>query len=120
VRKVVLGGWRSPENPGNGEVPRTLAGTTELFRFTNSRWVYNSSYVSLRNVTLGYNFKTPDSKYLKAVRLYASIQEALMLTKYPGLNPEVSTSGVNPLSLGIDQTAYPVPRTFTFGLNVNF
>src|SRR5574344_1977980 len=33
VRKCVADRWRSEENPGNGEIPRTLAGTTELFRF---------------------------------------------------------------------------------------
>ncbi len=119
VRKVVMDGWRSPENPGNGEVPRTLTGTTALFRFTNSRWVYSSTYASLRNVTLGHTVKI-QRPYLRDIRLYVSVQEALMLTRYPGLNPEVSISGANPLQLGVDQTAYPVPRTFTFGLNVNF
>ncbi|MEH6307958.1 TonB-dependent receptor [Olivibacter sp. CPCC 100613] len=120
VRKDMLNGWRSPENPGNGEVPRTLAGTTELFRFTNSRWVYDATYVSLRNVTLGRNFEFNDNKYIKNIRAYLSIQEALMLTKYPGMNPEVSVNAENPLRLGIDQTSYPVPRTFTFGINVGF
>lgn len=119
VRKVVMDGWRSPEDPGNGEVPRTLTGTTALFRFTNSRWVYNSTYASLRNITLGHTLKF-QRPYLRDVRLYVSVQEALMLTKYPGLNPEVSISGADPLRLSVDQTAYPVPRTFTFGLNVNF
>lgn len=119
VRKEMINGWRSPENPGNGEVPRTLTGTTALFRFTNSRWVYSSTYASLRNITLGHTLKL-QKPYLRDVRLYVSVQEALMLTKYPGLNPEVSASGENPLRLGVDQTAYPVPRTFTFGLNVNF
>ena len=31
VRKYVQDRWRSPENPGNGIVPRTKSGTTELF-----------------------------------------------------------------------------------------
>jgi len=130
MRKEMLNAWRSPENPGNGEVPRTLAGTTALFRFTNSRWVYSSTYVSLRNISLGRNFSINNNKYLKNIRAYLSIQEALMLTKYPGLNPEVSTrgatnaeaneTGTDPLRFGVDQTAYPVPRTFTFGINVGF
>lgn len=121
VRKEMLNGWRSPEDPGNGAVPRTLSGTTELFRFTNSRWVYDATYVSLRNITLGRSFEIANSNYLKNVRVYASIQEALMLTKYPGMNPEVANNeGGDPLRLGVDQTTYPIPRTFTFGVNVGF
>src|SRR5690606_18466315 len=53
MRKEMLEGWRSEDNPGNGSVPRTLTGTTELFRYTNSRWVRNSSYLSLRNISVG-------------------------------------------------------------------
>lgn len=121
MRKEMLHAWRSPENPGNGEVPRTLSGTTALFRFNNSRWVYNSSYLSLRNITLGYTLPLRSSPFLKTIRIYGSIQEALMLTKYPGLNPEVANNeGQDPLRLGVDQTTYPVPRTFSFGLNVGF
>ncbi|QNL50478.1 TonB-dependent receptor [Olivibacter sp. SDN3] len=121
VRKEMLNGWRSLEDPGNGEVPRTLSGTTELYRFTNSRWVYDASYVSLRNITLGRSFEITNSNYLKNIRVYASIQEALMLTKYPGMNPEVANNeGDDPLRLGVDQTTYPIPRTFTFGVNVGF
>jgi len=119
MRPQMMNVWRSPENPGDGEVPRTLTGTTALFRFTNSRWVFSSTYASLRNVTLGHTLDI-QKPYLRDIRLYVSVQEALMLTKYPGMNPEVSVNANDPLRLGVDQTAYPVPRTFTFGLNVNF
>ena len=119
MRKEMLNMWRSEDNPGNGQVPRTLTGTTELYRFNNSRWVYDSDYLSLKNITLGKQF-TFNSEYVKSLRVYGSVQEVFMWTKYPYSNPEVSTSGSNPLYLGIDQTAYPVPRTFTVGLNVGF
>lgn len=119
MRKEMLNMWRSEDNPGNGQVPRTLTGTTELYRFNNSRWVYDADYLSLKNITLGKQF-TIQSDYIKSIRLYASVQEAFMWTKYPYANPEVSTSGSNPLALGIDQTAYPIPRTFTFGFNIGF
>ena len=52
--KKVANRWRSPENPGDGQVPRTKAGTTELFRFNNSSWVYDASYLTIKNITLGY------------------------------------------------------------------
>jgi hypothetical protein len=49
--------------------------------------------------------------------LYASVQQAFVFSKYEGSNPEVNTGGSNPLEQGLDQGAYPVPRTFTLGVN---
>ena len=119
MRKEMLQMWRSEEDPGNGQVPRTLTGTTELYRFNNSRWVFDADYLNLKNITIGKTFEFK-SDYIRSLRVYGSVQEAFLWTKYPYANPEVSTSGINPLSLGIDQTAYPIPRTYTIGLNVGF
>ena len=53
--------------------------------------------------------------------LYSNVQNALLFTKYPGTNPEVNTrnseSGINP---GVDENAYPVPRTISMGVNIRF
>ena len=53
VHKGVANRWRSVDNPGDGQVPRTRTGTTELFRYTNSRWVSNGSYLRVKNLTVG-------------------------------------------------------------------
>ena len=117
VQKEVANRWRSPENPGNGQIPRTLAGTTELFRYNNSRWVSDGTHLALKNVTIGYTFSPKN--YIKKARVYVSGQQLAILTKYTGGNPEVS-SGLNWNGLGVDNTAYPVPRTFTVGCNITF
>jgi iron complex outermembrane receptor protein len=46
------------------------------------------------------------------LRLYGNIQNAFVITKYTGLDPEVNG--------GIDNQIYPRPRTFVFGLNLDF
>ncbi len=120
VTRAVGGRWKSEQDPGDGIHPRTLAGTTGLFRNANSLWVTDGSYLTLKNISLGYTMRPENLKALKNVRVYASIQQALVLTKYKGSNPEVNTGGENPLSQGLDQGAYPVPRTFTLGLNLGF
>ena len=119
MRKCVADRWRSEENPGNGEIPRTLAGTTELFRFNNTRWVFKNNYMTLKNLTIGYTVPVPANKYVKGLRIYASGQNLFTVGSYPGMNPEVnnSTSG---LFQGVDITSYPVSRIYTVGLNVNF
>lgn len=120
VRKEVAERWRSDENPGNGNIPRTRAGTTELFRYTNSRWVFDGSYLMVKNLTLGYTVPLKSNAYIKGLRVYASGQNLLTWTGYPGMNPEVSKNGSDGLRQGIDHTSYPVARVFTLGLNVKF
>src|SRR5690606_9161936 len=119
VSRDALHRWRSPQNPGNGLWPSTLAGTTGLFRNSNTLWVTDGSYLAIKNVTLGYRFPTSNwTSKVKNLRLYVGVQNAFVFTSYKGFNPEVSTGGDNPLSQGLDQGAYPVPRVVTFGLNM--
>lgn len=119
VRKEVANRWRSEENPGNGIIPSTRAGTTPLARAINSRYVVNGSFLTVKNITLGYSLPFK-SGYIKALRLYGSVQQALVITGYKGMNPETSISGLTATQLGVDKTAYPVPRTFSFGINSRF
>lgn len=120
VRRIVADRWRSEENPGNGQVPRTRAGTTELFRYTNSRWVFDGSYLRVKNLTIGYTVPLKKNPYIKGLRVYASGQNLLTWTAYPGMNPEISGRGASGLYQGVDNTAYPVARTFSLGVNVKF
>lgn len=120
VLKDVANRWRSLENPGNGQVPRTRTGTTELFRYNNSRWVSNGSYLRVKNLTIGYTVPIKKNPYVKGLRVYASGQNLLTWTGYKGMNPEVSSRGASGLYQGVDITAYPVARTFSLGVNVKF
>ena len=119
VRKEVAERWRSEDNPGNGNIPRTRTGTTELFRYTNSRWVFKNNYITLKNITLGYTIPVKSNPYIKGIRVYGSAQNLFTVGSYPGMNPEVNknTSG---LYQGVDHTTYPVARIYTIGLNVKF
>ncbi|MCZ4694739.1 TonB-dependent receptor [Ancylomarina euxinus] len=75
----------------------------------------DASFFRIDNITLGYNF----TKLLKPLlgfdfnaRAFATVQNAIVITDYSGLDPEVNG--------GIDNDVYPRPRTFLFGLNVKF
>ena len=120
VLKGVANRWRSVDNPGDGQVPRTRTGTTELFRYNNSRWVSNGSYLRVKNLTIGYTVPIKKNPYIKGLRVYASGQNLLTWTGYKGMNPEVSSRGASGLYQGVDITAYPVARTFSLGVNVKF
>ncbi|WP_245189582.1 SusC/RagA family TonB-linked outer membrane protein [Lunatimonas salinarum] len=119
VEKYMADRWRSPENPGNGIIGRSLSGTTEFPRNVQDRLALDASHLTVKNFTIGYTF-SEFSKHIKSARVFTSIQQALVLTRYKGANPESSWQGLNGLQEGVDISPYPVPRTFALGLNFNF
>jgi TonB-linked SusC/RagA family outer membrane protein len=120
--------FKSPEDPGDGifGIANGDGNITGVERdWNNSNFVWDASYLTVRNITIGYSFKNI-GKSIKSARIYASGQNMWVFTPYwGGSNPEVSMQdngggdGGN-LSPGVDLSAYPVPRTITFGANINF
>jgi TonB-linked SusC/RagA family outer membrane protein len=125
VQKDVANRWMSPSDPGAGRYGTTKAGTTSYERDNfSSRFLYDGSYLAIKNLTLGYTVPLRNTKTFHSLRFYTSIQQLYTFTNYPGANPEVSAAlngtAATVLSLGNDYTSYPVPRTYTFGINANF
>ncbi|WP_316795032.1 TonB-dependent receptor [Pedobacter agri] len=124
VLRDVKGRWRSESNPGEGKYGKTSGSTSDERSQFSTRFIQDGSYLAIKNITLGYLIPTEKLKAIKSIRLYTSVQQAFVFTGYDGINPEIGTNfdGNPPGSLqqGLDFAAYPVPRTFTFGLNVNF
>lgn len=119
VQKHWLDFWRSEENPGSGAQPRVTGAANNFFRYANSRFVEDGSYLAIKNITLGYEIPAFKNIFSRA-RVYLTCQQAAVFTKYKGMNPEASINGLNGLREGVDAGAYPVPRTFAIGLDVNF
>ncbi|NIJ54467.1 TonB-dependent receptor [Dyadobacter arcticus] len=119
VEKYMKDRWRSEENPGAGIVGRSLSGTTSFPRSNQDRLVLDASYLTLKNVTLGYTFPAL-TKYVSKARIFISVQQAFILTKYKGANPEASLNGLNGLREGVDVSPYPIPRTVALGVNLSF
>ncbi|GGF05538.1 SusC/RagA family TonB-linked outer membrane protein [Flavobacterium limi] len=83
----------------------------------STRFIEDGSYIRLDNMTLGYNFGKV-SKFIQSVRVYQTINNLFVITKYSGIDPEVEQGGTAP---GVDSNNfYPKTRTFMFGLNVIF
>lgn len=112
--------WRSLENPGSGVYPRTKTGTTALGRAVNSQWLEDGSYLTAKNISIGYTFGLKNNNLmLKNLRIYGSVQQAFVLTRYSGMNPEINMAGLDATKgIGVDENAYPVARTYSIGLSV--
>ena len=69
---------------------------------------------------LGYtlNKDLTERAMLSKVRIYAGVNNLYTFTKYKGYDP-AATSGA-PIGGGIDYGFYPVPKTYMFGINLNF
>lgn len=84
--------------------------------FTNNQYfsdyyIENGSFLRMDNAVLGYNL---DGLLGEKIRLQVSLigQNLFVITKYSGLDPEIAG--------GIDNNLYPVPRTISLGINLNF
>lgn len=86
--------------------------------------IQDASYVSLREVILGYSLPSSVINHLgvKKLRLYASAQNLLYFTanNYTGLNPEAVKNENNPLITGYQRGEHPVQQQFTVGIDINF
>ncbi|RYY32954.1 MAG: TonB-dependent receptor, partial [Sphingobacteriaceae bacterium] len=117
VLKGLANRWKSEADPGDGIYGKSKANTTSYERdWASSKFVYDARYLTIKNITLGYQVPFKNNKYIQGLRVYASVQQAFVFTSYPGGNPEVSAAGG--LFSGSDYTTYPVPRTISLGVNV--
>jgi TonB-linked SusC/RagA family outer membrane protein len=83
----------------------------------SSRFIEDGSYIKLDNISIGYTTSFSEG-VVKKLRVYATAQQLFTITKYKGVDPELSLAGLSP---GIDAyNYYPRTRTFTLGLNVSF
>jgi len=111
----------TPSNP-NSNIPAPRGGLSNPNLVMSDRFLESASYLRLQNVRLGYNLPSRWAKYIAMsnLKVYVSGQNLFVITKYPGLDPEVGSFNQNPLLMNIDNGRYPTPRVFTLGVNAQF
>jgi hypothetical protein len=129
--RELLNAW-SPTNT-NTDVPILYAGGPATARLNqtghlNSRFLESGAFLRGQNITLGY--RVPQELLgklrIESARIYGQVQNAFILTKYTGLDPELSNSneflndGQHNRQPGVDQNTNPLPRTFLIGINLGF
>ncbi len=79
-------------------------------QYFSDYYLKNASFLKMDNINVGYDA----GEIAKNVRLRitANIQNVFVITKYQGLDPEISG--------GIDNSIYPRPRTYVLGVNLDF
>jgi TonB-linked SusC/RagA family outer membrane protein len=101
----------TPENPYDSKYPRLRNNANSKNNQASDAFVLNAAYLRVKNIQLGYTLPKHISQkfFVEALKIYASADNLLTFTKFPGLDPEVA-AGV----------AYPAVRQVSLGINVTF
>lgn len=88
-------------------------------RAYSSYFIEDGSFFRIRNLQLGYTFSPTllNKVYMKALRVYANVQNLKTWTKNSGYTPEIGGSATKS---GVDTGTYPMPAVYTFGVNITF
>ncbi|MFM2117781.1 MAG: hypothetical protein RL316_971 [Bacteroidota bacterium] len=106
----------TPSNP-NARFPRLLpSGSGGNNYVASSQWIRDASYFRLKNVNIAYRFPASWFKKtgmpLTGAKIYVSGQNLLTFTKaWDGFDPEINNANAE---------FYPLMRTMTVGVNINF
>jgi hypothetical protein len=119
----VLNAW-TPDNT-NTDIPRAINADPNQNSRTSDRFVEDGSYMRIKNLNIGFSLpgaflQSAANGYVRKVRIYASFQNLLTLTKYSGYDPEIGYRTANSLIQGIDYGQYPQPRTIMGGIQIGF
>lgn len=121
----VLDAW-SESNKGSNipSLPNPADKTSAMEYATSSYYVQDGSFLKLKNFQIGYNLPTKklfgENTTFNRLRLYLGVTNLFTITKYEGLDPEVSATPSAYPALGVDFGVYPQARQYTFGLNLGF
>jgi TonB-linked SusC/RagA family outer membrane protein len=97
-------------NASTSYLSTLFKGTTDQ-QLLSDYYIQNASFLRMDNFNVGYDVGKIDQGHIR-LRLNATVQNVFVITKYKGLDPEISN--------GIDNNFYPRPRTFSLGLNFDF
>ncbi|QYQ96157.1 SusC/RagA family TonB-linked outer membrane protein [Riemerella anatipestifer] len=114
----ILGRWQSLDNPGDGMTPRIVGSKGNIINMegvATSRFVEDGSFIKIDNINFGYSLPKDlvNSFGMTNLRIFASVQNAFVFTKYSGMDPELEVNGV-------DYNNAPRQRTYSLGLNLSF
>ncbi|MFP4471523.1 MAG: SusC/RagA family TonB-linked outer membrane protein [Bacteroidales bacterium] len=101
-----------PEGPYLGNVVTAVTNTGFVDpQYLSDYYIQDGSFFRMDNITLGYTLADLMNGKVD-LRLSATVNNAFVITKYDGIDPEISG--------GIDNRIYPRPRVFVFGVNLQF
>ena len=107
---VAMTGWTTSQNLNTSYYQSQFKNSNQYQGYSDY-YLQNASFLQMDNAYIGYDFGKIVRNSGISLKMNVSVQNIFTITRFTGLDPE-SNSGT--------QNAYPVPRTFAFGLNMSF
>jgi hypothetical protein len=125
LSKELVGNTWTPENP-DAKFPMVMYGSTSHYtngatigswRYTDMA-LFNASYLNVKNIQIGYTVSPKLLKKINAssMRIFASADNAIMITGHSGFDPRMSLVG----GLEVGAYSYPYMSTVSMGVNLDF
>lgn len=123
----VLNAWTTTNQ--NTDMPRAISGDPNRNTRPSDRWIESGSYLRMKNAILGFNLPANTLQNLtkgtiSRFRVYVSATNLFTVTDYKGMDPEVGARNLagnnGTLTNGIDYGAFPIPRSYQFGIQATF
>lgn len=113
----VLNAWTT-SNTQTSIPSLTMIDTNNEARMS-TYYLENGSYLKMKFIKLGYDVPSSIAKKIGAsnIKLFTQLENVFTITDYSGLNPELPLSGYG---ARVDRMPYPMARTFSMGVNLNF
>jgi TonB-linked SusC/RagA family outer membrane protein len=117
--KEVFYDKRWTESNQSGTVPRAGANNMDKYQISDAL-VYDGSFFKIKQIQLGYTLPRHWLKkiYVSKFRVYGSLDDFFIFTKYPGFDPEAAANSTS--GMGVDKGSYPSSRKVVFGFNIEF
>jgi len=103
----LLNAWTTTNHTSTPALGEVVSST-----YVYSRFIEDGSFLKLRNLSAGYTLPVRCGQQAFKLRLFASAQNLLTITRYKGYDPEVSG--------GVDTGMYPMARSFSGGFGLTF
>ena len=120
--EIAKDAW-TPSNPSN-TIPRATIADPAVNRQTTDFYVEDGSYFRLQNASMGYNFSNDiiQKVRLNSLRVFVNVENAFTIDNYSGYYPVIgrnTSRGDELFNRGVDELAYPTPRTITMGVQLS-
>jgi hypothetical protein len=108
--------WQSPTQRGDGKTPRLTTTTDDQSDAVSSRFLFDNTYMRIRNIVLGYNVPKDALKRsrLSSARVYIALQNPFTFYDRKGLDPEGGGLA------GVTSNTSSVYKTYSAGINLEF
>jgi TonB-dependent starch-binding outer membrane protein SusC len=119
-KKRLYESWGSPylDNNENAKMTKMEVDDRDS-QEGSSHFIEDASYLRMQNLKIGYNLTSLlEASGFRNLEIYGQVTNVFTITKYSGLDPEVS--GSDNINFGVDAGSWPTPRQFLLGINIGF